>query len=270
MATARVARSAWVVSRGVLPSFGDVGAALRRALAGAVGTPPPPPAARAPRGGARGLAADVGAEFARRAALEKRLAEADTKRRKAEAYLEGKKKRPGGLAAAAEDAADLADRSVLPPWMAPPPATGLAGVAESRIAEAVAEGALRGLAGEGKPLPVRPEDEVDAAQALLNRTLRAAGYKPASVEAKEALDAARTKYNEALDALAASGLPPSQLQHGPAGARAREAHARLEVATRAFNAAVAQDKEQHGAGWPLNAARLPASLSDALRDRLGN
>ena len=50
---------------------------------------------------------------------------------------------------------------------------------EARIRQAEAEGKLRGLAGEGKPLPDRPGDAfIDPADAIGHRIMAEAGALP--------------------------------------------------------------------------------------------
>lgn len=82
-------------------------------------------------------------------------------------------------------------------------------LAEQQIRKAEAEGKLRGLAGEGKPLPDRPGDAFIApGDAIGHRIMAEAGALPEEIRLKRLLDAART-------ALAA--------ETDPAGRKARQA-----------------------------------------------
>ncbi len=63
---------------------------------------------------------------------------------------------------------------------------------EARIREAETQGKLRGLAGEGKPLPDRPGDAfIDPGDAIGHRIMAEAGALPEEIRLKRALDAAR-------------------------------------------------------------------------------
>lgn len=96
-----------------------------------------------------------------------------------------------------------------PPWEAPPPPMGVRAMAEAKIAAAMNDGLLDNLQGKGKPLARDPTAEtpwdVDAGQAALNRILKSAGYKPASVEAREAVTRARRALEDALGLAVARG-----------------------------------------------------------------
>lgn len=71
---------------------------------------------------------------------------------------------------------------------------------EQQIRKAEAEGKLKGLAGEGKPLPDRPGDAfVDAGTAVGHRIMAEAGALPEEITLKRALDAARAAWAEATD-----------------------------------------------------------------------
>lgn len=73
-------------------------------------------------------------------------------------------------------------------------------LAEAQIRKAEAEGQLRGLAGEGKPLPMRPGDAlVDAGDAVGFRIMAEAGALPKEIALKAALDAARADWQAAGD-----------------------------------------------------------------------
>lgn len=68
---------------------------------------------------------------------------------------------------------------------------------EQQIRKAEAEGKLSGLAGEGRPLPRRPEDAlVDAGMAAGHRIMAEAGVRPEEFALKEQLLAAQRAYLE--------------------------------------------------------------------------
>lgn len=71
---------------------------------------------------------------------------------------------------------------------------------EQRIKKAEAEGKLKGLAGEGRPLPERPGDAfIDPGDAVGHRIMAEAGALPEEIMLKRALDAARAAWTEAKD-----------------------------------------------------------------------
>ena len=71
---------------------------------------------------------------------------------------------------------------------------------EQQIRKAEAEGKLRGLAGEGKPLPDRPGDAfIDPGDAVGHRIMAEAGAIPEEIRLKRLLDAARSAWAEATD-----------------------------------------------------------------------
>lgn len=71
---------------------------------------------------------------------------------------------------------------------------------EQQIRKAEAEGQLRGLAGEGKPLPDRPGDAyISAGDAIGHRIMAEAGALPEEITLKRALDAARAAWRDATD-----------------------------------------------------------------------
>lgn len=68
----------------------------------------------------------------------------------------------------------------------------LSRLTEARIKAAEARGKLNGLAGEGKPLPSRPEEAyLDTGTAVGHRIMAEAGAIPEEIRLKKALDAAR-------------------------------------------------------------------------------
>ncbi|MBS0125114.1 DUF1992 domain-containing protein [Thetidibacter halocola] len=72
---------------------------------------------------------------------------------------------------------------------------------EAQIRKAEAEGKLRGLEGEGKPLPYRPGDAlIDPGDAVGFRIMAEAGALPQEIALKVALDAARTEWQAATGA----------------------------------------------------------------------
>lgn len=169
---------------------------------------------------------------------------------KAEEYLAKKE---------AEEAAGV-DGLPPPPWEAPPPPMGVQAMAEAKIAAALNDGLLDDLQGKGRPLPRDPSSEtpwnVDAGQAALNRMLKSAGFKPTSVEAREAVGKARRGLENALALAVARGADTlSALTHTPKGAGARAAHRELETAVKAYNMAIVCDRESFGAAWPLQNAK---------------
>lgn len=69
---------------------------------------------------------------------------------------------------------------------------------EQQIAKAIAEGHLRGLEGEGRPLPDRSGEATgDTVTAIAMRIMAEAGAVPEEFKWKKALDAARDSYAEA-------------------------------------------------------------------------
>lgn len=73
-------------------------------------------------------------------------------------------------------------------------------LAERHMRRAEAEGKLSGLAGEGAPLPSRPEAaSVDAAEAAGFRLMREHGAMPEEVRLRQERDAAKAAYNTAPD-----------------------------------------------------------------------
>lgn len=69
---------------------------------------------------------------------------------------------------------------------------------EQQIQKALAEGKLRGLEGEGKPLPDRSgEAFIDMATAVAARIMAEAGALPEEFKIKKLLDAAKKSYREA-------------------------------------------------------------------------
>ncbi|KAA9009840.1 DnaJ family domain-containing protein [Histidinibacterium aquaticum] len=71
---------------------------------------------------------------------------------------------------------------------------------EQQIRKAIAEGRLRGLEGEGKPLPDRSgEAHTDMATAVATRIMAEAGALPEEFRLKALLDAARQTYRDAED-----------------------------------------------------------------------
>jgi len=69
---------------------------------------------------------------------------------------------------------------------------------EQQIQKAIAEGKLRGLAGEGKPLPDRSgEAFADMATAVAARIMAEAGVLPEEFKLKRLLEAARQSYRQA-------------------------------------------------------------------------
>lgn len=71
---------------------------------------------------------------------------------------------------------------------------------EAQIRKAEAEGKLRGLAGEGKPLPARPGDAlIDPGEAVGFRIMAEAGALPVEIRLKAQLDAAMADWRAATD-----------------------------------------------------------------------
>ncbi|MBF9030229.1 DUF1992 domain-containing protein [Rhodobacterales bacterium HKCCE3408] len=68
---------------------------------------------------------------------------------------------------------------------------------EQRIKAAEAKGELRGLAGEGKPLPERPEEAyIDAGTAVGHRMMAEAGALPEEVILRRRLEEAKAAWRE--------------------------------------------------------------------------
>lgn len=71
---------------------------------------------------------------------------------------------------------------------------------EAQIRKAEAEGKLRGLQGEGRPLPRRPGDAlIDPGDAVGFRIMAEAGALPEEITLKAQLDAARADWQAATD-----------------------------------------------------------------------
>jgi hypothetical protein len=71
---------------------------------------------------------------------------------------------------------------------------------EQQIKKAEAEGKLKGLEGEGKPLPDRPGDAfIDAGDAVGHRIMAEAGALPEEIKLKAQLDEARKAWQAATD-----------------------------------------------------------------------
>ena len=69
---------------------------------------------------------------------------------------------------------------------------------EQQIQKAIAEGKLRGLEGEGKPLPDRSGEAFnDMATAVAARIMAEAGVLPEEFKIKKLLEAAKLNYREA-------------------------------------------------------------------------
>lgn len=67
-------------------------------------------------------------------------------------------------------------------------------IAETRMRKAAHEGQLTGLAGEGKPLPHRPEEAlVDIGEAVGARIMAEAGALPREVTLKKRMDAVQAE-----------------------------------------------------------------------------
>lgn len=74
-------------------------------------------------------------------------------------------------------------------------------LSEAQIRKAIAEGKLSKLAGEGKPLPDRPEQAlIDPGLAVGFRIMAEHGALPEEVALRKALEAAKTAYAEARSA----------------------------------------------------------------------
>ncbi len=74
----------------------------------------------------------------------------------------------------------------------------IARLVEQQIQKALAEGKLRGLKGEGQPLPDRSgEAFIDMATAVAVRIMAEAGALPEEFKIKKLLEAARQTYREA-------------------------------------------------------------------------
>ncbi|MGP6087923.1 J-domain-containing protein [Antarctobacter jejuensis] len=76
----------------------------------------------------------------------------------------------------------------------------LSRLTEAQIRKAEAEGKLKNLEGEGKPLPNRPGDAlVDAGDAAGFRIMAEAGALPEEIRLKAQLDQARADWQAASD-----------------------------------------------------------------------
>lgn len=73
-------------------------------------------------------------------------------------------------------------------------------LAERRMLKARAEGKLEGLAGEGKPLPNRPEEAlIDPGQAVGYRIMAEHGALPEEIALKKQIAEAKAAYADATD-----------------------------------------------------------------------
>lgn len=73
-------------------------------------------------------------------------------------------------------------------------------IAERRMRKAELDGSLRGLAGEGKPLPERPESAfVDTGTAIGYRIMAEAGVLPREVELNKLIHALKEAYAAETD-----------------------------------------------------------------------
>ncbi|MEM7671515.1 MAG: DnaJ family domain-containing protein [Pseudomonadota bacterium] len=70
---------------------------------------------------------------------------------------------------------------------------------ERQIQKALAEGRLRGLAGEGKPLPDRSGEAGDIATGVAMRIMAEAGALPEEFKIKKLLEEAKRVWREAED-----------------------------------------------------------------------
>lgn len=119
-------------------------------------------------------------------------------------------------------------------------------IVESRIQEAMIEGAFDGLPGTGRPLPERPEDALAGASWIGNKILLDAGALPEwlvvarEIEGEtEALGALEARHAEAVAAVVAGDRSPQDLQ------RIEQLEAQYEVAARALRRK--QDRWNHDA-----------------------
>ena len=109
---------------------------------------------------------------------------------------------------------------------------------------------------------------MDAGQAALNRVLKNAGYKPASVEAREEMARERQRRDALIARAVSSGATLHDLASSPRGTEASAAHTALERATKFYNSALIIDRENHGSAWPLQQSRVE-TFSDAVSVALG-
>uniref|UniRef100_A0A7S1SFZ2 DnaJ homologue subfamily C member 28 conserved domain-containing protein n=1 Tax=Alexandrium catenella TaxID=2925 RepID=A0A7S1SFZ2_ALECA len=141
-------------------------------------------------------------------------------------------------------------------------ATG-ATAAELSIRRWLAEGGDQGLEGKGLPLPDKQEHHQhfssDAGSNALNRALKDAGVKPASILAAEELARAEERVVNALRYAIRKGQT-AEMELEDAARAPREACAE---AARAYNSAVLLDKELFGPRWPLQ-PRAQRALEEDL------
>lgn len=73
-------------------------------------------------------------------------------------------------------------------------------ISERRMRKAELDGTLKGLSGEGKPLPDRPEAAlIDTGTAVGHRIMAEAGALPREVELKKQMQTLQAKYAEEGD-----------------------------------------------------------------------
>mmetsp|Transcript_2852 Transcript_2852/g.5642 ORF Transcript_2852/g.5642 Transcript_2852/m.5642 type:complete len:232 (-) Transcript_2852:254-949(-) len=142
-------------------------------------------------------------------------------------------------------------------------ATVGATAAELSIRQWLAEGGDQGLEGKGAPLPDKQEHHQhfasDAGSNALNRALKDAGIKPASILAAEGLTKAEERVVNALRYAIRKGQT-TEMELEDAARVPREACAE---ATRGYNSAVLLDKELFGSRWPLQ-QRTQRTLEEDL------
>jgi len=207
-----------------------------------------PPAARSARrfawgAGAAGLGkADILSKFEQKESI-------DRKNAKASAYMETRDQ-PKTIVGGAGYVPPLARGDVSD-------ATSRASVhggsdSERSIRAWLEAGGDQGLEGRGAPLPDKDEHHQmftsDAGTNALNRALKDAGIKPASIEAAEELRKAEECVVGGLKYALRKNRGASTMELEDAVRMAREHCAQL---VRQYNSALYVDKEAFGSSWPL-------------------
>lgn len=173
----------------------------------------------------------------------------DQKREKASAYLDSRDK-PKTVVGGAGYVPPLVRSDIND-------ATGRATVhggsaAERSIRAWLEGGGDKGLEGSGAPLREKEEHHQmfssDAGTNALNRALKEAGIKPASIEAAEELRKAEDRVVNGLKYALRKSRGASTMELEEA---VRMARTHCEQLVRQYNSAVLLDKETFGSAWPL-------------------
>ena len=200
--------------------------------------------------------------FLKQEKLREKVEQMQDARAKAERYVATKDAKQN------DDSTNNPEQPHPPPWEAPPPPMGVQAMAEARITEAMNAGVLDNLAGKGKPLARDASTEtpwdVDAGNAALNRVLKAAGYKPASVDAMNRLKLKSEVLGKVLARFDGANAHAALLDKD-----VKLAYREKESAAKEYNQSLIVDQEQYGSGWPLRPAKI-GTLEEHMVDATRN